>query len=91
MALGKPTAQSSTHSFGHSKNAVDGNTNPVWGGKSCIHTNKGYGQWWRVDLKRHYAVVKLRITNRKCCFGRMKNFEIRVGDSASNPQSQNHL
>ena len=48
LALGKPTAQSSTNTIalGVSGNAVDGNANAG----HCSQTKQDNPSWWRVDL-----------------------------------------
>ncbi len=46
LALGKPTAQSSTYASGASGNAVDGNPNAGY----CSQTQQNNPSWWRVDL-----------------------------------------
>ena len=38
-------------------NAIDGNANTDWGGKSCACTNTDKPAWWRLDLLKP-AVVK---------------------------------
>ena len=62
LALGKSTTQSSTTSHGYSKNAVDGNLNDNWNGKSCTATNNGGGSWWRVDLGQVFWIDKVGTT-----------------------------
>ena len=88
IALRKPTLQSSTGFGGVSSRAVDGNANSQWGGSSCTHTNRQRGAWWRVDLGRVWAVGKVKITNRgDCCWGRLRAFEVRVGNTDRNPKA----
>lgn len=86
IARGKPTKQSATGSGGVASRAVDGNANPQWNGRSCTLTPRLRGAWWRVDLQMMYAVAKVKITNRgDCCWTRLKNFEVRVGNVDQNP------
>ena len=70
LALGKPATQSSTYNNKPSdfaSMAVDGNYN------SFTHTecNKGYRQWWRVDLEDVFTISSIVVGNRlDCCGGR---------------------
>ncbi|XP_019636942.1 PREDICTED: uncharacterized protein LOC109479413 isoform X2 [Branchiostoma belcheri] len=90
LALGKPTAQSSTEHGGVAKRAVDGNTDGDYHRGSCTHTNNQGRPWWRVDLGRSQAIDTVVVFNRQdCCQGRLNNFRVHVGDSptvTSNPQ-----
>ncbi|XP_070555406.1 fucolectin-like [Ptychodera flava] len=84
VAQGKQTAQSSDkpRQDAGSEKAVDGdfNTNAKMG--SCSWTDRDYEPWWKVDLGETYNVYEVVITNREdCCRFRLKNAEIRVGDS----------
>jgi len=81
IALRKPTRQSSIAANGHAARAVDGNTNGYYNHHSCTHTHYAYRSWWRVDLRHQKYVYKVTITNRfDCCWDRLRNFEIRVGN-----------
>ena len=85
IAKGKPTSQSSTGWNGPSSLAVDGNFNTNYGGKSCTHTKKQQGAWWRVDLGKQFTIQKVAITNRgDCCHNILRKFDIRIGDSGGN-------
>ncbi|XP_028400307.1 uncharacterized protein LOC114523545 [Dendronephthya gigantea] len=89
FALGKPTAQSSTWSGGgYAHHAVDGNRNTIMvynGAAQCVHTLGGNREWWRVDFGETIPVARVAITNRgDCCWDRMRDFEIKVGDSLIN-------
>ena len=85
MAKGKPTKQSSTSSLGSPDRATDGKSNTDYRGNSCSHTKSEQSPWWRVDLGRIYPVRRVKITNRgDCCFDRLSNFDIRVGNIDSN-------
>ncbi|XP_070554944.1 uncharacterized protein [Ptychodera flava] len=84
VAQGKPTVQSSDKKRKNSgsENAVDGdfNTNAKIG--SCSWTEKEYQPWWKVDLGQTYNIYEVVITNREdCCPFRLKNAEIRIGNS----------
>ena len=86
IARGKPTKQSTGGE--NSRLAVDGNRNPLYSGGSCTHTSSESGAWWRVDLLQKYAVTTIRLTNRAdCCWERLKDFDIRVGNTDDNPGS----
>ena len=88
IALRKPAIQSTTGYGGVAGRAVDGNSNPSYGGGSCTHTHRQKGAWWRVDLGRVWAVGKVKITNRgDCCSGRLRAFEVRVGNTDKNPKA----
>ncbi|GMH44734.1 hypothetical protein BSKO_12686 [Bryopsis sp. KO-2023] len=81
VSKGKPCRQISTAFGGVAARAVDGNKNVIWAGKSCTHTNFVAKPWWEVDLGKSFNVVKVVITNRgDCCWDRLKNFKISVGD-----------
>ncbi|GMH42306.1 hypothetical protein BSKO_10225 [Bryopsis sp. KO-2023] len=90
LSRGKRTFQSSTAGGGLSDRAVDGNLDTNYGGGSCTHTGLGSNSqqertdnpWWTVDLGGKRQITKVWVTNRKdCCSERLRNFEIRVGDS----------
>ncbi|CAH1775088.1 unnamed protein product [Owenia fusiformis] len=63
--------------------AVDGNTDPDFNQGSCTHTSDtGEDPWWMVDLEQKFIISRVEIYNRgDCCGNRLKNFEIRVGNS----------
>ena len=86
---GKPTAQSSTGYGGASARAIDGNTNTIWGGGSCTHTNTDNPAWWSVDLQSTTNVDSVTVLARSDFTGvsRLNGFEVKVGDSAD--QSKN--
>ncbi|GMH42299.1 hypothetical protein BSKO_10218 [Bryopsis sp. KO-2023] len=90
LSGGRPTFQSTTAWGGPSSRAVDGNLDTNYGGGSCTHTGLGSNHqqertdnpWWTVDLGGKNQITKVWVTNRKdCCSERLRNFEIRVGDS----------
>ena len=70
LAVGKPTAQSSTNNdsnaSGVSGNAVDGNADPDFNNGHCSHTKKKSNpSWWRVDLDANLVPVgEIYIVNR---------------------------
>ena len=65
-ALKKPTKQSSEGWGGASARAVDGNSNPQYGGGSCTHTN-GKPAWWQVDLGQSVNVKTVVVVHRGDC------------------------
>ncbi|XP_077999988.1 plasminogen-like [Glandiceps talaboti] len=92
VAQGKTVSQSSTNEKrrGFAEKAVDGNkSSDMKSGQSCTQTQSQPEPWWKVDLGQSYDVYEIIITNRQdCCAGRLKNAEVRVGDSsdfANNP------
>ena len=55
---------------------------------SCTQTNLQSRPWWRVDLLESFDVWIVKITNRgDCCWDRLREFQIRVGNSLSGPDS----
>ena len=83
--MGKPTKQSSNSFIGSPDRATDGKSNTGCHHKSCTHTKSEQSPWWRVDLGKPYPVSGVQITNRgDCCFDRLSNFDIRVGNIDSN-------
>ncbi|XP_078000591.1 uncharacterized protein LOC144453187 [Glandiceps talaboti] len=83
LALGKSVSQSSVKVGGVPERAVDGNKNSHHTqGKSCTQTAREFEPHWMVDLGKISKVHKLEITNRMdCCFFRIKNAEVRVGNN----------
>ncbi|XP_028400814.1 uncharacterized protein LOC114523946 [Dendronephthya gigantea] len=78
-AFAQPTWQSSTEADGVSSRAVDG-CNYRHDQNTCMQTKLQYEPWWAVDLGQELFVTGVRITNRAdCCWGNLRNFEIRVG------------
>jgi hypothetical protein len=51
---GAPTYQSSIHSGYGADKAVDGNSNQVFNGRSCMHTGRDKDPWWVVNLDVRY-------------------------------------
>ncbi|XP_070550915.1 uncharacterized protein [Ptychodera flava] len=85
VALGKPASQSSIkkNKDGGPEKAVDGNKDSdLKKGNSCTFTDREYQPRWEVDLEESFDIYEVIITNRQdCCTHRIKNAEIRVGDS----------
>ncbi|XP_070531682.1 uncharacterized protein [Ptychodera flava] len=85
VAQGKPASQSSDkpRKDGGAEKAVDGDRNgDLLNGNSCTWSDKEYQPWWKVDLQETKDVYEVRIYNREdCCTHRIKNAQIRVGDS----------
>ena len=85
LAYLKDTIQSSTFNAvsptGASSNAVDGNGNTNFFGRSCTHTLYEKQPWWRVDSRNVELVNEVYVVNRgDCCRDRLNPFEIRVGE-----------
>ena len=60
LALGKPTAQSSTYNAFDSQKAVDGSVNAVLADGSCTHTKGGEQEpWFMVDLKKQETIKQV--------------------------------
>jgi len=82
VAMGKPTAQSSSGWSGSSHRAVDGNTDPVYGGSSCTHTQNHPNSWWAVNLQAEFDIVKVILYNREdCCGERLRQLDIYAAPS----------
>ncbi|XP_070555725.1 uncharacterized protein [Ptychodera flava] len=84
VAAGRPSRQSSDkkNKDSGSENAVDGDYGTDAHSGSCSWTNKELEPWWTVDLGETKDIYEVSITNREdCCPFRIKNAEIRVGDS----------
>ncbi|KPP58427.1 hypothetical protein Z043_123749 [Scleropages formosus] len=87
---GKATQSSQYDSLGSADNAIDGNTNVVYGNASCSHTQFDLKPWWRVDLLNEYKVTTVTITNRgDCCAWRINGAEIRIGNSLEDNGNEN--
>ncbi|XP_068164921.1 fucolectin-6-like [Antennarius striatus] len=72
-------------------NAIDGRRNPIFAQGSCTHSTDGdIDPWWRVDLKRTFTVINIKITNRgDCCAEKLDGAEIHIGDSLENNGNNN--
>ena len=64
MALNKPAWQSSTFDGNGAYRAVDGNDNPAFSAKSCIHTNVEDFPTWAVDLQVMTTVYYIDVMRR---------------------------
>nr|XP_034315525.1 neurogenic locus notch homolog protein 3-like [Crassostrea gigas] len=65
IALGKPSAQSTTFGSLNAAYAVDGNRGTYIFQDMCTHTSDGdTDPWWRVDLQAVYSITSVRILNR---------------------------
>ena len=93
IALRKPTSMSSPSPYrgskmGLSSQAVDGNTNQKWGGRSCTHTKQMRNPWWKVDLRGKYKVNSVKVWNRSdCCGSRLDPFQVFVGSQRCHPEA----
>lgn len=85
LALGRPTAQSSTNNYnstvhGVSDNAVDGNPDTDFGNGHCSRTNVTNPSWWRVDLGANpVPVSEIYIVNSNTQQGN-KDYKITLGE-----------
>lgn len=85
LALGKPTAQSSTDHGGQSTRAVDGNFNGNYANGSVTHTGNEPEPWWEVDLRENQLVTEVTLYNRTdCCSERLSNFRVELLDVNGN-------
>jgi len=84
IAAGMNTTQASTKGSADSSRAVDGNTQQDFSQNSCTATQAQFNPWWRVDLVNSTYIGDVTVWSRSdCCGGRLSNFDVRVGDSAS--------
>ncbi|XP_068091021.1 fucolectin-like [Hyperolius riggenbachi] len=83
---GKPSQISLYHVNGNASNAIDGNRNGLYRGKSCVLTKSEESAWWRVDFRKSRKVGAVLVVNREdaCCWKRLKGAEIRVGNDPHN-------
>ncbi|XP_040208113.1 fucolectin-like [Rana temporaria] len=71
--------------IGYAKKAIDGVTDTNWYHGFCSHTNAEPSPWWKVDLKQKYKVNVVVVIGRSdCCMERMKDAEVRIGNSPDN-------
>jgi len=61
VALGKPTAQSSTLGVDFSSKAVDGNVDGDYSHGSVTQTGYDTNAWWQVDLGSQFAINSIQI------------------------------
>ena len=64
-SAGLQAFQSSTAFIGVASRAIDGNTDPVYGGGSCTHTDRDVHPWWALDLGVSTQLARVEITNRQ--------------------------
>uniref|UniRef100_H3ALS3 Fucolectin tachylectin-4 pentraxin-1 domain-containing protein n=1 Tax=Latimeria chalumnae TaxID=7897 RepID=H3ALS3_LATCH len=83
--------QSSVYKIGIAKHAIDGNKNGNHRKLSCSHTRADKSPWWRLDLQTTRTIMTVVITNRAdCCSNRLRNVEVRVGNSLQNEGRDNY-
>jgi hypothetical protein len=89
ISSGRPTTQSSTGYGGKSGRAVDGNTSGRYSSRSCTHTKRQTGAWWKVQLKKVASICKVVVWNRvDCCKTRLNNFSVKIGLSNSKSEQK---
>ncbi|XP_040210448.1 pentraxin fusion protein-like [Rana temporaria] len=83
VALKGASSQSSLYNnFGDSQNSIDGSLSSDYSRIQCSQTSWELRPWWTVDLKEVHAVFSVAVTNREdCCWERINEAEIRIGDS----------
>jgi len=85
LAVGKPTAQSSTlpgAPTAVSSSAADGNTDGSFFDGSVTATNADPNAWWQVDLGSPVTVSSVVVWNRTdCCATRLSDFWVFVSDT----------
>jgi len=85
VALGKSASQSSTYDgLTGASNAVDGNTNGVYGG-SLTHTNADVNAWWEVDLGSSVSVSSVIVWGRStsdCCAYRLSDYWVYISNTS---------
>ncbi|GCC44526.1 hypothetical protein chiPu_0028676, partial [Chiloscyllium punctatum] len=92
VAAGVRATQSTTFRiYADANNAIDGNLDPKFHHSSCSSTRRQKDPWWRVDLKEHYRIFVVRVTNRDRKPERLDGAEIRIGDSLDNNGNNNTL
>jgi len=91
VALGKPTAQSSTDEGGVSSRAVDGDTSGSWDDGSISHTKQSTSPWWKVDLRGMFTIHFIRIWNRQsCCKDRLSGVKVIVWNGSEQVWTYTH-
>mmetsp|Transcript_30720 Transcript_30720/g.46554 ORF Transcript_30720/g.46554 Transcript_30720/m.46554 type:complete len:340 (+) Transcript_30720:222-1241(+) len=78
VALGKPTAQSSTGWYGVSSRAVDGNTSGNYANESVTHTYLETNPSWEVYLKEKFEIKQIKVYNRDSAPERLAGFKVIV-------------
>ncbi|XP_077349853.1 uncharacterized protein LOC143997906 [Lithobates pipiens] len=70
---------------GFANKAIDGVNDQNWYNGFCSHTGADRSPWWRLDLKQKYKVNVVVVSSRSdCCLGRMRDLEVRIGNSPDN-------
>ena len=86
VAKGSRTKQSSVAYNGISERAVDGNTNPDYGGDGQTHTKNSIDPWWEVDLGKNYPIEKIEVWNRDGgTANRLHGFKLELLDGNRKP------
>jgi YD repeat-containing protein len=86
VALGKTVSQSSNLtgqplSYTQASNAVDGNTDGIYGDQSISHTNADANAWWQVDLGAVYDLSNINVWNRTDGYqSRLSNYYLCVSE-----------
>ena len=79
---GKAT-QSSDHSRGEAKNAIDGNVDGEYEKGSVSHTTESNNPWWLIDLGEAKDIGAIVIHNRSdCCGDRLNGAIVEVFDAS---------
>ncbi|CAI9570431.1 unnamed protein product [Staurois parvus] len=83
VALKGVSSQSSLYNhFGDSRNSIGGSLSGDYSKMQCSQTIFELCPWWTVDLKEVHVVFSVGVTNREdCCWERINEAEIRIGDS----------
>ncbi|XP_056300069.1 fucolectin-1-like isoform X2 [Pseudoliparis swirei] len=82
IAKGGTVTQSSVVWAGVPERAVDVRRFNIYRQRSCTHTRREAGPWWRLDLQKTFSISTVTVTNRRdCCHGRIDRAEIHIGDS----------
>ncbi|XP_059827277.1 uncharacterized protein LOC132394946 [Hypanus sabinus] len=94
LALRGTVSQSSFYSVADAQRAIDGSNSWNSNMNSCTETKQGQNPWWRLDLRKTYAISTVRITNRMdCCSSSNQNLgaEIRIGNSSESTRNADRL
>jgi len=90
LAIGKPTAQSSTlteYPTASPQSAVDGKTGGHFFDGSTTHTGPDPNAWWQVDLLASVPIGDIVIWNRTdpCCSDRLNDYWVFVSNTPFHP------
>uniref|UniRef100_A0A8C8SK30 Fucolectin tachylectin-4 pentraxin-1 domain-containing protein n=1 Tax=Pelusios castaneus TaxID=367368 RepID=A0A8C8SK30_9SAUR len=92
LALRREATQSSTDNNDVAGHAVDGNCNGHRPQGSCTHTQYDREPWWMVDLGTTHSISAVIVKNREdCCWERLSEADIHVGDSLEDNGKQNPI